>query len=1169
MTFIAAEIAALFTADITPHEKAIRTVTAANKALDGKTTTTKVDADIRTALASLDRLESRARSSDSVVPVDADTSEAEAKIDGLADTAAAAGDGGGKAAGAGLTAGIIGALATIPIAGALVGIAKAAGDAVVQGFQDGLAVEVRADRLAASTGLDEATVARLGAAAGESYADNFGESIDTNLDTARRAVQSGLLDPKSTQRDAEQVISSLSGVADVLEEDVSRVSRSTSQLLRTGLAKNAQEAFDIIVAGQQAGLNVSEDWLDVIDEYGTQWRKLGLEAGDVLGLLSQGQQAGARDTDIVADALKELSIRAIDGSKLTKEGFDAIGLSAEGMGAKFADGGDSAREALGDTLDALRKIEDPAKRDAAAVALFGTQAEDLGKALFALDLDTAAGQFDDLNGAADRALTTLGDNGAGKVESAQRSIEVAADGIKGALAEAFGDDLDDFAEDVSQNREAVVQFLLDLSNGAIDAGRTLVEAAAAGTEGFGDFVGTTGPAVLGLIESILEGIDSIPFVDLGGAVDDFKAMREEAEASFAEFDAGSEEAADAIRTNLIQNGIDPAQEKLNSLGEGMLNNAALSDATNRLADDIAEVGYAADGSKVEIELLKGEFDTSTSVGKRLDEQVRAVAQSLRDQAGAAATNGESQKEVRARVEQARAAFIDQMTAMGLNAAQAEKLADKYGLIPKKISTQATLDAAAALSTVATLDNSLRQLDGRTVTAAVVMRRMGQVEMAGGGAVHGPGTGTSDDVDAKLSNGEHVLTASDVQKAGGQGAIYRWRNAIQSGIARFAGGGAVESQSKRVARARDRYDDARDDARRARTDAQERRAERALRKASDDLDRERDKLARLREQTREAGTSLRRGEYGGDLGTVDELLDQSRNQDLSRFARRNLANTGRESERALARLDRTAASLEKRLTGARDKMADLRSISDNVSSGLIGEFSLSRAAGSDPSASGIVATLRATAQRIAAFGKKLKELAKAGLKGRALDEVAELGSVQGALVADELLADRRQLSELNSAYKALDAAGSMAGQAVTEGYYKGGLAQAEGYVKGLEKQQASLDKQYDRIGDRMAKAIAKALGIKARAGGGPVKAGSPYLVNEDTPNSELFVPDASGTILNRSQMRSLAGAQGAATAVFTDAQVSRLEAALERGAARGLAGHEAAQDRVSRYARGIN
>lgn len=43
---------------------------------------------------------------------------------------------------------------------------------------------------------------------------------------------------------------------------------------------------------------------------------------------------------------------------------------------------------------------------------------------------------------------------------------------------------------------------------------------------------------------------------------------------------------------------------------------------------------------------------------------------------------------------------------------------------------------------------------------------------------------------------------------------------------------------------------------------------------------------------------------------------------------------------------------------------------------------------------------------------------------------------------------------------------------------------------------------------------------ARAAGGPVEAGKAYLVNEDTPNSEIFVPGQSGTIIPRSGMSAI-------------------------------------------------
>lgn len=70
---------------------------------------------------------------------------------------------------------------------------------------------------------------------------------------------------------------------------------------------------------------------------------------------------------------------------------------------------------------------------------------------------------------------------------------------------------------------------------------------------------------------------------------------------------------------------------------------------------------------------------------------------------------------------------------------------------------------------------------------------GGITRAAGGPVRGPGTGTSDEVPAMLSNGEHVWTASEVQAAGGQSQMYKLRSMVRQGllgVKAFAKGGAV-------------------------------------------------------------------------------------------------------------------------------------------------------------------------------------------------------------------------------------------------------------------------------------------------------------------------------------------------------------------------------------------
>lgn len=69
---------------------------------------------------------------------------------------------------------------------------------------------------------------------------------------------------------------------------------------------------------------------------------------------------------------------------------------------------------------------------------------------------------------------------------------------------------------------------------------------------------------------------------------------------------------------------------------------------------------------------------------------------------------------------------------------------------------------------------------------------GWTGFAAGGAVYGPGTATSDSIPARLSRGEHVLTAREVRAAGGHDVIYALRQAILKGRlpGGYAAGGAV-------------------------------------------------------------------------------------------------------------------------------------------------------------------------------------------------------------------------------------------------------------------------------------------------------------------------------------------------------------------------------------------
>lgn len=162
----------------------------------------------------------------------------------------------------------------------------------------------------------------------------------------------------------------------VLGYEVSESSRTAGALMKN-FGVSAQEAYNLIAIGAQNGADKNGDLLDVLNEYSAQYSALGLSAEEFVSSLVDGAEAGVFSVDKVGDAVKEFNIRAKDGSDTTAEAFELLGMNADMMSEKFAAGGDTARTAFFEVVNALESMDDPMAKNAAAVGLFGTQYEDL------------------------------------------------------------------------------------------------------------------------------------------------------------------------------------------------------------------------------------------------------------------------------------------------------------------------------------------------------------------------------------------------------------------------------------------------------------------------------------------------------------------------------------------------------------------------------------------------------------------------------------------------------------------------------------------------------------------------------------------------------------------------------------------------------------------------
>ncbi|MCO4699303.1 hypothetical protein LRR80_05397 [Streptomyces sp. RO-S4] len=331
----------------------------------------------------------------------------ETETEGMADAAAANGSKMGTAlAAAGAAAGAL------------------AGAAIMSTLSQAMDVSEAKAKLSAQLANTTADVGAATDAMTNVFTSGWGESA-TEVGDAIKSVTLNMDDFTGNQQGLEDMTTKAMALAKAFDQDINKATAAAGQLVKTGLAKDYDEAMDLVAAGLSSVANKSDDILDTFNEYPTLFRRVGLDGATALGLISQGLQAGARDSDSIADAIGIFSEMALAGGEQVNEAFTSIGLSGEDIGRRMRAGGDEATSALQDTMDALRGTDDATTRLTAAQVLFGDLANTQADALYALDPASAAaaGGFDKVAGAADEVVDKLEDSPAMRMEAFKRGVQ--------------------------------------------------------------------------------------------------------------------------------------------------------------------------------------------------------------------------------------------------------------------------------------------------------------------------------------------------------------------------------------------------------------------------------------------------------------------------------------------------------------------------------------------------------------------------------------------------------------------------------------------------------------------------------------------------------------------------------------------------------------------------
>ena len=342
------------------------------------------------------------------------------------------------------------------------------------------------NQVAASTGAAGKELEGLRDVMEDVYAANYGDSV-ADVGDAVAMVNRNManLDQNGLTAATEGALA----LRDAFEYDVAESTRA-AEAIRKNFGSSAEEAFSLIAAGAQNGLDYSGELIDTINEYSSQFAKLGFDADGMFNILQAGADGTAWNLDKVGDAIKEFSIRAIDGSDTTVEAFTSLGYNAENIMATFAAGGEGANKAFFDVINTLMAVDDQVERDALGVALFGTMWEDLGTE--AMEAMAGASQAAyDTEGALEKINQVKYNDLDSAIQGIGRQMEVALLPAADAVYQSLMDSMPEITEAMEEVSPVIAEIagdFADWAGGAISDGLPVL------VDGIRDFANWAGKA---------------------------------------------------------------------------------------------------------------------------------------------------------------------------------------------------------------------------------------------------------------------------------------------------------------------------------------------------------------------------------------------------------------------------------------------------------------------------------------------------------------------------------------------------------------------------------------------------------------------------------------------------------------------------------------------------
>ena len=204
------------------------------------------------------------------------------------------------------------------------------------------------------------------------------------------------------------------------DTDVNETMRGASRMMEN-FGISAEEAFDLLTAGAQNGLNQSNELADNMAEYSQLFGQMGFTADETFSLLEAGLDGGAYNLDKVNDLIKEMGISLTDGR--FEENADMFSESTRNLFNEWKNGKATQGEVVKAMMNDFSNMEGGYDALNRAGTVWSALGEDNSLKVIK-SMAGASDSFGDAKGAADELNNTV---------SNTTAWEAFTNGVKGTI----------------------------------------------------------------------------------------------------------------------------------------------------------------------------------------------------------------------------------------------------------------------------------------------------------------------------------------------------------------------------------------------------------------------------------------------------------------------------------------------------------------------------------------------------------------------------------------------------------------------------------------------------------------------------------------------------------------------------------------------------------------